>query len=85
MTFVHSGVVEFDRRAIVFPGKSRYGKSTMVAALVEAGCRYLSDEYAVISPEGGRFRSRRASVLARKTHPKYNCLRDWLRRKLGWQ
>ena len=52
MTFVHAGAVEIDGAAVVFPGRSRWGKSTLVASLVDQGCGYLSDEYAVISPEG---------------------------------
>ncbi|MEJ6009357.1 hypothetical protein [Novosphingobium aquae] len=46
--FVHGGVVGWQGRAIVFPGRSRAGKSTLVAELVKAGASYLSDEYAVL-------------------------------------
>src|SRR5947209_10772416 len=35
--FVHAGVVALERRAIVIPGRSFTGKSTLVAALVRAG------------------------------------------------
>ena len=52
MTFVHAGAIEVDGSAVIFPGRSRWGKSTMVSSLVDQGCGYLSDEYAVISPEG---------------------------------
>jgi hypothetical protein len=52
LTFLHAGAVEIDGCAVVFPGRSRWGKSTLVASLVAQGCGYLSDEYAVISPEG---------------------------------
>lgn len=52
LTFLHAGAVEIDESAVVFPGRSRWGKSTLVASLVAQGCGYLSDEYAVISPEG---------------------------------
>jgi hypothetical protein len=55
MTFIHAGAVEIDGRAFVFPGSSGYGKSVLVTRLVEAGCGYLSDEWAVISPEGTVF------------------------------
>lgn len=55
MTFLHAGAVEVDGRAVVFPGRSRWGKSTLVASLVEQGLGYLSDEYAVISAEGAVF------------------------------
>jgi hypothetical protein len=55
LTFLHAGAVEIDGYAVVFPGRSRYGKSMLVASLVEQGCGYLSDEYAVISPDGSVF------------------------------
>jgi hypothetical protein len=50
--FVHAGVVGWRGRALVLPGRSRAGKSTLVQALIQAGAEYLSDEYAVIDPEG---------------------------------
>lgn len=52
MTFVHAGAIEIDGAAVIFPGRSRWGKSTLVASLVDQGCGYLSDEYAVLTPEG---------------------------------
>jgi hypothetical protein len=51
--FVHAGVVGWRGRAIVIPGSSFSGKSTLTAALVRAGATYYSDEYAVIT-RGGR-------------------------------
>ena len=50
--FVHAGVVGWRGRAIVIPGRSLSGKSRLVAALVEAGARYYSDEYAVFDRAG---------------------------------
>jgi hypothetical protein len=50
--FVHAGVVGWRGRAILLPGASRSGKSTLVAALLRAGARYYSDEYAVLDPLG---------------------------------
>jgi len=50
--FVHAGVVGWRGRAIVIPGVSRSGKSTLVAALVRAGGTYYSDEYAVLDTHG---------------------------------
>src|SRR6266571_635115 len=50
--FVHAGVVEWRGRAIVIPGKTFTGKSSLTAAFVRAGARYLSDEYALIDAEG---------------------------------
>jgi hypothetical protein len=51
-TFVHAGVVAQEGRALVLPGPSFSGKSTLVAALVRAGATYFSDEYAVLDDEG---------------------------------
>jgi hypothetical protein len=50
--FVHAGVVGWHGRAILIPGRSFSGKSTLVAALVRAGATYYSDEYAVIDGRG---------------------------------
>jgi hypothetical protein len=50
--FVHAGVVGWKGRAIVIPGLSFSGKSTLTRALVEAGATYYSDEFAVIDAQG---------------------------------
>lgn len=50
--FVHAGVVGWHGGAIVIPGRSRSGKSSLVAALVAAGAAYYSDEYAVLDDAG---------------------------------
>jgi len=50
--FVHAGVVAWKNRAILVPGKSFSGKSTLVAELVRAGAGYCSDEYAVLDAKG---------------------------------
>lgn len=51
-TFVHAGVVGWCGRAILIPGRSRSGKTTLVAELVRAGAQYLSDEFAVLDARG---------------------------------
>jgi hypothetical protein len=51
-TFVHAGVVGWNGRAILVPGRSRSGKTTLVAELVKAGAQYLSDEFAVLDGRG---------------------------------
>ena len=51
-TFVHAGVVGWRGKAIVVPGRSRSGKTTLVAELVRAGASYLSDEFAIIDSRG---------------------------------
>lgn len=50
--FVHAGVVGWRGKAIVLPGRSFRGKSTLVAALLRAGATYYSDEYAVLDSDG---------------------------------
>ncbi|HKR61388.1 MAG TPA: hypothetical protein VJS64_16865 [Pyrinomonadaceae bacterium] len=50
--FVHAGVVEWQGQAIVIPGRSLSGKSTLTAELVRAGATYYSDEYAVLDERG---------------------------------
>ena len=50
--FVHAGVVGWDGGAIVMPGASFAGKTTLVQAWLEAGATYYSDEFAVLDREG---------------------------------
>ena len=50
--FVHAGVLGWNGRAILIPGSSFSGKSTLVAELLRAGATYYSDEYAVIDANG---------------------------------
>ena len=50
--FVHAGVVAWRGRALVLPGTSFAGKTTLVAELVRAGAIYYSDEYAVLDEQG---------------------------------
>ena len=52
LIFVHAGVVAHGDRAILIPGVSFSGKSTLVAELVRAGATYYSDEFAVLDAEG---------------------------------
>jgi hypothetical protein len=51
-TFIHAGVVGWGNRAILIPGRSFSGKTTLVAALVRAGAIYYSDEFAVLDKRG---------------------------------
>lgn len=74
--FVHAGVVGWKGQAIIIPGRSYSGKSTLVAELVRAGATYYSDEYAVLDSRGrvypfakplelreeGEFRQRKVNV-----------------------
>jgi hypothetical protein len=50
--FVHAGVAVWNGRAIVIPGRSYAGKSTLTRALLESGAVYYSDDYAIIDDRG---------------------------------
>jgi hypothetical protein len=51
-TFVHAGVVGWRGVAVLVPGASCAGKSTLVAELVRHGAVYYSDEYAIVDGDG---------------------------------
>ena len=74
LIFVHAGVAAHDGRAIVIPGRSFSGKSTLVAELVAGGATYYSDEYAVLDEEGfvhpyAKPLSLRGGTLSQVDHP----------------
>src|SRR3954447_6004733 len=50
--FVHAGCAVHDGRAIVVPGRTMSGKSSLTAAMVRAGATYFSDEFAVLDRRG---------------------------------
>lgn len=50
--FVHAGVVTWNGSAILIPGRSHTGKSTLVEELVRQGAGYCSDEYARVGEDG---------------------------------
>jgi hypothetical protein len=52
LVFIHAGVVGWKGQAIILPGDSFTGKSTLVAALVKNGATYYSDDFAIISKNG---------------------------------
>jgi len=49
---VHAGAVTWGGRALLLPGASHAGKSSLVAELLRRGATYFSDEYALIDAEG---------------------------------
>jgi hypothetical protein len=65
-TFIHAGVVEWRGKAILIPGPSHRGKSTLVQALVRSGARFYSDEYAVLDA-AGTISSYPRSMMLRQT------------------
>lgn len=48
--YVHAGMVVVDGEALILPGLSRAGKSTLVLALLQQGAEFLSDELLVFDP-----------------------------------
>jgi hypothetical protein len=50
--FMHAGVVGWQGKAILLPGDSFAGKSTLVAALVRCGAEYFSDDFALLDTAG---------------------------------
>jgi hypothetical protein len=53
---VHAGAVAVNGAAILVPARSGGGKSTLVSALVLAGCDYVTDETVAIDPQSGWLR-----------------------------
>ena len=47
---IHAGVVAHDDKAILLPGSSGGGKTTLIAGLLKNGFRYLTDEIGIIDP-----------------------------------
>jgi hypothetical protein len=52
MTFLYAGVVAWQGHAIVFPGRSLSGKTTLVREMLRLGATYYSDEFAVVDNSG---------------------------------
>ena len=50
--FIHAGAAAWGGRALVLPGSSFSGKSTLVAELIRQGATYYSDEFAVLDARG---------------------------------
>ena len=50
--FLHAGVVGWNGKAIVIPGKNFSGKTSLVTAFLRAGATYYSDEFAVLDSRG---------------------------------
>jgi len=66
--FVHAGAVGWRGEAIIVPGRSLSGKTTLVAELVRAGATYYSDEYAVLD-ERGRVHPYAEALSIRQEYP----------------
>jgi hypothetical protein len=51
-TFLHAGVVGWQGRVILVPGRSFSGKTTLVREMLSLGATYYSDEFAVVDDAG---------------------------------
>jgi hypothetical protein len=67
--FVHAGAVGWHGRAVLIPGASHSGKTSLVAALLRAGATYYSDEYAVLDAAGRVHAYPRPLLLRREGRP----------------
>lgn len=50
--FLHSGAVVWDNKAILFPGDSYSGKTSIVAEFIKQGAIYHSDDNAILDERG---------------------------------
>ena len=50
--FIHAGVVAWKGKAVLIPGDSMQGKTTLVSELIKRGAVYYSDEYAILDKQG---------------------------------
>jgi hypothetical protein len=73
---VHAAVVDVGGHAIALLGDCTYGKSTLAASLLRAGCRLLSDDLLVVHDCGG-------VLLARAGAGRIKLLPDAARAVLG--
>lgn len=64
--WLHAASLECDAGAIILPGESGRGKSTLALALVARGWRYLCDEFAVVD----------ARTAALRAFPRAICVKE---------
>ncbi len=65
---VHAGAVLIEGKALLLPGSSHAGKSSLVAELIRRGAACFSDEYALVDKEG-RIHSYPRPLLLRNGRP----------------
>jgi HprK-related kinase A len=63
---IHAAVLEVDGAGVIFPAEPGSGKTTLSAAMVHSGWRYLSDEFALIDPD----------TLRLQPYPKALCVKE---------
>lgn len=66
---VHAGAVVLKGRALLIPGSTHAGKSSLVAELLRCGASHLSDEYALVD-QIGRVHAYPRPLLLRNGTPK---------------
>jgi hypothetical protein len=66
--FVHAGVIEWNGCAVLIPGRSYSGKTTLVQEFIKAGASYYSDEFAILD-ERGRVHPSPAALAVRGGAP----------------
>jgi hypothetical protein len=49
---LHAGAVQWCGKALILPGSTHSGKSSLVAELIRRGAAYASDEYALLGADG---------------------------------
>jgi serine kinase of HPr protein (carbohydrate metabolism regulator) len=74
---IHAGAVAYGGSAIVLPGPSRAGKSTLVAELLRRGFVYFSDEYALIDGKGHVHPYPRPLMLRKGGEPQPVLASEW--------
>ena len=72
---LHAAVVEKDGKAVIIPGQSGQGKSTLCAALVTQGWRHLSDEFALLDPQTGDITAHPRPISLK--NESIAAMRDW--------
>ncbi len=65
-TLFHAGAVSYGGRAIILPGAPGTGKTSLVLKLVQAGCKFLSDEIACVDPRRGEVQPFPRKLLCRR-------------------
>lgn len=80
---VHAGAVEWKGRALILPGGTHSGKSTLVAELLRQGATYFSDEYALIDAEGFAHPYPRPLLVRRGSPQQFPMLADECNSRTG--
>lgn len=80
---VHAGTLLLGGRALLLPGATHAGKSSLVAELLRRGATYFSDEYALIDAEGRAHPYPRPLLLRNGSSEQTPTLPEELNAKVG--